>query len=399
MSNPFPTGILPAQGNSQGGLTDIGQSLGPTLTYTRRSPYVQQWSFGLEYSPTVKDVLEATYNGNHELNVMVGNDLNLNQLPAADLALGQAALVAPVANPFYGVAAMAGSTCGLDQSTVPAFQLMLPMPQYCDEVNNYIPTKGFSLFDSLEIKYTHRSKNLTFMGNYTWGKWIDDAEGEAAFEDIFMASITRDSNNLRAEKSVDLYDVPNAAVVSLIYRLPFGRGEKWGSKINRVTNAFLGGWQGSSISTFKQGSPLAMQVSANVASLFGGSEHANIVGNPNTPGPVAANPGCQAPSKLHTVQAWFNPCAFETPPAGSYGDSPRYLSNLRAPGYDFTDLAIEKWFQPIERIRLQFRAEMYNAFNHPILGEPYPTIGGGNFGTIGYADVSRQIQAALKIYW
>ena len=399
LSNPFPTGILPAIGSSQGGVTDVGQSIGPTIVPNRASPYVQQWSFGFQYSPTPKDGIEAMYVGNHALHVMVGNNLNLNELPPQDLALGQSALVAPVHNPFFGLAAMKGSSCGLDQSTVPAFQLMLPMPQYCDSVQSYIPTAGFSMYDAVDLKYTHRANDLTVMASYVFSKWLDNAESNANWEEIFMTSITRNNYDLRAEKSVDLWDIPNAAVVSFIYELPVGRGKKFGSSFNKVEDAILGGWQASAINTFKQGSPLAIQANLDSASLYGGAQHPNVVGNPNVAGNVAGNPGCTGPSKVRTVKNWFNPCAFTAAPAGSFGNAPRYMSNLRAPGYAFSDLAIEKWFGIREFARAQFRTEMFNAFNHPILGEPYPSLGSGTFGSIGYADVSRQIQVALKIYW
>ena len=399
LSNPFPSGILPAIGNSEGGLTDVGQSIGATIVPNRASPYTQQWSFGFQYSPTPKDGIEATYVGNHALHVMVGNNLNLNELPPQDLAMGQVALTAPVSNPFYGNPAVAGSSCGLDQETVPKFQLMLPMPQFCDSVQSYIPTAGFSLYNAADFKYTHRANNLTVMASYVYSKWLDNAESNANWEEIFMTSIVRNNYDLKQEKSVDLWDIPNAAVVSFIWELPFGKGKMFGSDFNKFENTVLGGWQFSSINTFKQGSPLAIQANLNSASLYGGSQHPNVVGNPNVAGNIAGNPGCVGPSKVHTVQNWFNECAFTAAPAGSFGNAPRYMSNLRAPGYDFTDMAIEKWFGIREFARAQFRTEMFNAFNHPILGEPYPSLGSSTFGFIGYADVSRQIQVALKIYW
>jgi hypothetical protein len=398
-SNPFPNGILAPIGNSEGGLTEVGQNIPATDVYARKSQYVQQWSLGFQYSPTRNDVIEASYIGNHALHVLVGNYTNLNELPPNDLALGQAALVAPVSNPFFGQSAMAGSSCGLDQSTVPAFQLMLPMPQYCDSVLSFAPPLGFSFYDALELKYTHRSGNLTFLTTYTNSKWLDNAEAMSAFDQIFMTSVTRNYYNLNAEKSVDLYDVPNAAVVSFVYALPVGKGKRIGSNFNSFVNGVLGGWQLSAINTFKNGSPIAISADINGASLFGGNQHAEVIGDPNQPGNFAANPACVGPTKIHTVEAWFNPCAFVAAPAGSFGNAPRYFSNLRAPGYAFTDFAVEKFFNMTERFRGQFRVELFNALNHPILGEPYPFLGSGTFGTIGYADVSRQIQVALKIYW
>ena len=399
LGNPFPQGILAAPGNSEGGLTDLGQSVPTMYVYKQKSFYVEQRSFGLQYSPTSRDVFEVTYEGNHVVHVPVGNDLNLNQLPPQDLTLGSGALVAPVANPFYGQASMAGSSCGLASSTVPAYQLMLPMPQYCDSVSSLSPQLGFSNYNEFETKYTHRAKNLMVMANYTWAKWIDNAQTDPAHNDIFYVSTTRNNYDLSAEKSVDEWDIPHGAVFSLVYNLPVGRGEKFASGINRATDAFIGGWEVSSITTMKGGVPISPQANVNPASLFGGNQHAVQVGDPKQPGNFSGNPGCTGPTKVGTVAAWYNPCAFVAAPAGTFGTIPRYLDHLRTPGYDFSDISIEKWFNFKESVKAQFRAEMFNAFNHPILGEPFSTVGASNAGSIAYADISRQIEFGLKIHW
>ncbi len=401
LSTPFPNGILPALGNSQGGLTDVGQSITSILHKTSQ-PYVEEWSFGLQYSPSPANVFEATYIGNHVNHLMVGNGLNLNELnPSYLTTMSQAQLTTLVSNPFFGQAAMAGSSCGLSAATIPQYQLLLPMPQFCDNVTALMPTVGFSLFDSMQLKYTHRSKNLTLAGGYTLAKWLDDATANPGWNDIFYTSITRNSYDLGAEKSVDEWDIPNSAVVSFIYNLPFGKGQKFGSGFNGLENAVLGGWEFSAINTFKEGSPIAPQANGiNSGTLFGGNQHANIVGNPNQPGNLAGNPGCVGPTTLHTPAAWYNPCAFVVPTTpGDFGDAPRYLSNLRAPGYAFSDLAFEKWFNITEAVRMQFRSEMFNAFNHPSLGGPFSNVGSSLAGVITYADISRQIQFAVKFYW
>jgi hypothetical protein len=399
LSTPFPAGILPASGNSNGGLTDVGQSIGQTIEYKNSSPYVEQWSFGLEYSPSSKDVIEADYVGNHVIHLPVGNGLNFNQLPPSDLALGDTALNTLVPNPFAGLPAMAGSSCGLQNAMVPAFQLMLPMPQYCDNVDVFLPTVGESLFDSMQLKYTHRAKDLTVLANYTLYKWLDDATFMSPGNDIFYTSITRNNYDLKAEKSIDNYSTPNSAVVSLIYNLPFGTGQRFGSHFNRVENALLGGWEWSTINTFRQGSPISPQANTNNGTLYGGNRHANIVGNPKVAGNIAANPGCVGPAKIHTPAAWYNPCAFTTPTGTDTGNASRYL-NLFSPNLIWTDMAAEKWFNlKGESFRMQFRAEFFNTFNHPLLGTPLAGVGTSTAGRITFADIARQTQLAMKFYW
>lgn len=399
LSTPFPAGILPAAGNSNGGLTDVGQSIGQTVEHVNKSPYVEMWSVGLQYSPSSRDVVEADYVGNRVIHLPVGNGLNINELPPADLKLGDTALNAPVPNPFAGLAVMAGSSCGLDGSTVPAYQLMLPMPQYCDNVDVFLPTVGKSFFDSMQLKYTHRAGNLTVLANYTLYKWLDDATFMSPGNDIFYTSITRNNYDISAEKSIDNYSSPNSAVASIIYNLPFGRGQRFGSNFNRVENVFLGGWEWSAINTFRQGSPISPQANTNNGTLYGGNRHANIVGNPNVPGDIPGNPGCVGPAQIHTPAAWYNPCAFTTPTGADFGDASRYL-NLFSPNLIWTDTAAEKWFNlKGDAFRMQFRAEFFNALNHPLLGTPLAGVGTSTAGVISFADISRQIQLAMKFYW
>lgn len=91
------------------------------------------------------------------------------------------------------------------------------------------------------------------------------------------------------------------------------------------------------------------------------------------------------------------------------GNAARYISTLRSPGYHNWDLAIQKYWHFSDAMRLQFRAEMFNAFNHPQLYAPNQYLGnrvtnqdgsyGGAFGQISGAFPARDIQFATKFYW
>jgi hypothetical protein len=199
--------------------------------------------------------------------------------------------------------------------------------------------------------------------------------------------------NLRAEKSVDGNDIPNSAVVSYIYDLPFGKGKRFGSNFNTATNAVLGGWEISGISTFKQGFPLA--VSGSNISSYGGTPRPNVVGDLHVSHP--------------SIKEWFNTAAFAYAPYGTFGTAPRYFSDLRAPGYQDLDTAIMKnWGLP-KMMRLQFRAELFNAFNHPQFYAPNEKYAGcdpnsgsacqSSFGQISFSFPGRDVQFAGKLYW
>jgi hypothetical protein len=398
LSNPFPQGILPVIGNSQGGLTDVGQNLS-TSVFKRPSSYVEQWMFGLEYSLTPRDVIEADYVGSHALKFVISG-LNINQLPLSDLALGSSALTAATTNPFTGLSPMTGSSCGLAGATVPAYQLMLPMPEFCDSVTNAKENTAFSFYDALDVKYRHRlSNNLTILGTYTRGKALDDTIGGSAFY-LFYSEVVRNNYNLAQEKSVAYADTPNAVVTSYIYSLPVGRGKSFGQNWGRKTDAAFGGWQVAGDTTFDEGEPMGISANLNAGSVYGGGQHAQVVGNPKIPGTVAANPNCNAPTKLRNITDWYNPCAFVPAAAGTFGNAPRYFSNLRRPPYYDTDISLSKSTNITDSLRMQFRAEFFNVFNHVNLGPPTNTTpGSSGVGSVVYADIARQIQFAAKFYW
>jgi hypothetical protein len=215
--------------------------------------------------------------------------------------------------------------------------------------------------------------------------------------------VVRNNYNLAADKSVDGNDVPNSMVFSYIYDLPVGRGKKFGSNFNKPVDAVLGNWEVAGITSLKQGGPIAINGNLNAGSVYGGGQHVNVVGDPNVAGNLAGNPGCIGPTQVKTAAHWFNPCAFQQAAAETFGNGPRFFSNLRNARVDDTDLSVSKWFNTADTLRTQFRADMFNVLNHPNLGPclnaTYSSSPTSSFGSLSYADISRQIQFALKIYW
>jgi hypothetical protein len=162
----------------------------------------------------------------------------------------------------------------------------------------------------------------------------------------------------------------NSFTASVIYELPFGKGKYFGGGWGGVANTILGNWQVNVIERATSGFPLFVVDSADESGVYFSYngftlQRPNEVGNPNQAGPVAANPTCAAPSQIHTLTHWFNPCAFEQAPAGELGTAPR--APVYGPRFVNTDLSLIKDF-PLsfrEKMNLQFRAEFFNLFNHP----------------------------------
>ena len=181
----------------------------------------------------------------------------------------------------------------------------------------------------------------------------------------------------------------NQFTASVTYDLPFGRGKKFGSNWSAPVNNALGGWEADIIEKATSGFPLFVVDSNN--GNFSGSDvnfswngnslnRPDQVGNPNRAGTVATNPGCVAPSKIHTTANWFNPCAFARAAAGELGNANR--APLYGPHFVNTDLSLIKHFTIREGIQLDFRSEFFNLFNHAQFFLP----GGGS----GMQDISSQ---------
>jgi hypothetical protein len=152
-------------------------------------------------------------------------------------------------------------------------------------------------------------------------------------------------------------------------------------------NAVLGGWQWSGILTTKSGLPLSINPAQNNTGGFGFNQRPNVVAGVS---PIPQN---------QTITDWVNPAAFSQPAPFTFGDAPRFFSNLRAPSYFNWDMAVQKYWNVTEGTRFQFRFEMFNALNHPNFFEPDTNLGDSNFGTITSAYPARSLQFAVKFYF
>ncbi|MBV8068755.1 MAG: TonB-dependent receptor, partial [Acidobacteriaceae bacterium] len=379
LDNPFPNGPLPQTGSSLGALTNVGFDTAGTPSQ-RSDPYMIQYMAGVQYAVTNNDMIDVSYVGNRGLHMQQAS-WNFNQLPTADLALGNQ-LLQQVANPFYGK--LSSSGCGLSSPTVSYGQLLRPYPEFCNVNIGQVPN-SWSEYNALQINYNHRwSSGLQVLASYTFSKFTDDTNGTNSWAETNTVPI-RNYYNLAEEKSVDAGDIPQSLVISYIYQLPVGKGQKVGANFNAFTNAVLGGWQLTGVWTFKSGFPIGVIGGVNNTGSFGGNQRPNVVGNPHV-----AN---------QNIHEWFNTAAFAQPAPFTFGDAPRYMSTVRAPGLQTFDIGIQKWFNIREIMRLQFRAELFNAFNRANFYAPDANFSDASFGRISGTLPPRDVQFGLKLYW
>ncbi len=215
------------------------------------------------------------------------------------------------------------------------------------------------------------SRGLQFISAYTWSKAIDDGTTRAGSvgPDFAQNEARRD-----LERALSDYDVRHIFRFGGTYDIP---------SLKRA-RLLLGDWQIGGIWSAYSGSWLTVASTGN-ANTGVGNLRANVV------------PGVdwRLPSDERSPLRWFNTAAFAVPPAYTFGNSGRNV--VETPGFSGLDLSVLKNIRIAEGHQLQFRAEMFNAPNHPNFGRPNRTVGSTGFGAINsMAGTARQIQFALK---
>src|SRR5260370_14812897 len=235
-----------------------------------------------------------------------------------------------------------------------------------------------STYHALNLSVNRRLSNgLQFLISFTASKYITNSEGYENWA-TGSAAVVRNWYDTALEKSLMSDDVPRSLVASYIYELPVGKGKRF-SPPGKLIAAVAGGWQIAGMATFKSGFPLAITTLSNNTNSFGGGQRPNVVGDPLLDHP--------------RVDRWFNAAAFAQPLAFTFGDAPRTLPNLRAPGIANFDLAIQRnLLLAAERRRLQLRGEFYNFANHVNLYAPNTQLGNPDFGVINNALAGRSVQ-------
>ncbi|MFN7931796.1 MAG: TonB-dependent receptor [Bryobacteraceae bacterium] len=379
ISNPYPNGFVQPTGNSLGLLTNIGAAIS-SVDRDQKAIYMQQWNFNIQQSLPGSIVIDAAYAGSKGTNLL--QNLQYNQLPVDRLALGNA-LTARIANPFLGIIP-ANQPLGAAQ--IQAGQLLRPYP-HLNGFSTIGSTSGSSIYHSLQLRVEKRfSSGLSFLMAYTGAKLIDDgSNGVLSF--FGQSPAFQNHNNRSLERSVSGQQVPHHASVAANYELPIGQGKALLGKSSGIVNRLAGGWQVNIIFSAQNGIPLAITSSVNNTNSFGGGSR------PNSTGASAKLDG----SVESRLNRFFNTSAFTLPDAFRFGDVSRTLPNTRGPGFMNFDLSMIKNIPIRERLRLQFRAEAFDALNNTRFGMPGTAIGAPAAGVISSAGDARILQFALKL--
>ncbi|HEU5234825.1 MAG TPA: TonB-dependent receptor [Terriglobales bacterium] len=355
----------------------------------QRSGYVEQASFGPEYEIFQNTVLSATYVGNWGRKMNRLRNANQGLITGTDN--GCPIVQFPYAN-LNTVSSIdtraAGPNCGLTGQH-----------GFLELATN----DGNTDYNGLELSLRKRiSSGIAYAVNYTY------SHGLANFQDNLTGGSTpANAYNYGAEMSNSPFDIRHRFVSNFTWDLPIGKGRRFLSGDNLASN-IIGGWQFNGIVTLQTGTPFTV---TTPDLSFTGSNHASY---PNCVGdPFAGATG--DPASYTTTGFFINPAAFAFPTRGTFGTCrPRAF---HGPGIQMTDLSLFKMFRMTERFQWQFRAEFFNAFNHPNFANPNASFTAANIGANGsFGKVSntlnpilgtgsggpgdpREIQLALKLYF
>jgi len=304
-------------------------------------PYVQQWSFNVQRELPGKWVLEAGYVGSHGVKLQGGRDIN-QPLPGAGDVNSR--------RPFAGYGAIVA-----------------------------IEPYNRSKYNGLNLRAEHRfSEGFTVLGAYTWGHVLDIASSVGGEDDY--SALPQDSRNLRAERADAAFDIRQRFSVSYIWELPFGKGKLLAR--SGLASTLFGGWEIAGLTELESGRPF------NVTS----NRDSSNTGTTARPNRLRSG---ELPASERSLNRWFDTSAFVIAPDFSFGNTSR--NALRGPGRVNFDVGLHRNFILRERLKLQFRAELFNATNTPQFGDPNGNIGNPLAGVISSTITGpRQIQLCAR---
>jgi hypothetical protein len=377
-SQGFPSGLVTSFNYATDNVTWVPKNT--------RDSYVENYYLAVQRQITKNSLLDVAYVGNHGLKLqqfLNGNQRNIN----------------------------------VAQSTAATTVYSRPFANWPSDITEAL-NEAFSNYNALEVKYEQRMvAGLTLLDSFTWEHSLDNASSSLEGN----TPSPQDANNLKAEYAQSDYNLPIANIASLVYDLPFGHGRTFGQHFNPIIDGVLGGWQVSAIDTAQAGTPFNLTYSPNSNQVASTQISANYRGvnlyRPNVvpgvpltqgrsviPSPVTSSGGTGYIQYINynavAIPAAKNAAGAYQPPFGDMSRNPG-----RTPPLYQTDLDFNKTFNTAkESLKIQFRSELYNIFNHTNLYLPSTTGGtqGANASTGGLISSTftpRVIQFALKVIY
>ncbi len=366
---------------------------------------IYEWSLQMQQELAPDLILEVGYLGNKAQNLR-SNVQNINNIPITDFALGNT-LNASVAGNTAGVTIPFNGFTSLWGSNAPVQRALRPFPQY-DYIDSgcCLQNVGMSTYNALLVSLTRRFRNgLTLQASYTWAKNITDADSALPNNGIGVSQV-QNPFNLQQEKAISAQDIPHTFVIAPLYRLPFGKQQKF--LHSGVASYVAGGWELGSVQRYESGQPVSFCCATSVPgfqnSLYYSRDSQQSLAS------SAYSSGHLNPLGASSVNNYFNPAAFIDPNATAvrdlrpnaaweFGNIPRVTGEIRTQKYFNEDISVIKTTPIKEGVDFVLKGEFLNAFNRhqfALPGDLNPT--DGNFGVpTGTVSTPRNLQVTARI--
>lgn len=320
-----------------------------------RTAYTASWHFSVQRELTKNLVLDVGYVGNRTNKLVILGDLNQARFnaPNENLTVDQR-------RPIQGFTTIQTA-----------------------------PPQGWANYHSLQARLERRfASGLYLLNSFTYSKALDNAAGH--LETFFGDDSRTNVFNLSNEKGVSSYDQTLNNTTSVVWDLPFGRGQKFGAQIAKPLDYVAGGWRLTLINTMASGLPGTLRYNTVGRQGIGG---AGVSIRPNVTGA-----SLYFPSDQRDWFRWLDPSAVQVVPAtegNPFGNSGR--GTVRGEPFYQADLGLHKTFPFTERLRLEFRGEAFNLLNATNFVTPDTNRSNVTYGTVTSTRASRQLQFALKL--
>ena len=369
-SDPFPASnpVVTPSGNALGRYTQLGNSINFWDGSLMKTPINDRFNFNVQRQAFQHLFAEATFFMHFGHNVQDGsmwggsNQFNLNQVDPNLTYKFKGQMDQSVANPFYGLPAtiMPGSL--RTQEEVSVSQLLRPYPQYGD-LNVLGWPGGSDHYYGLALKVERPMHNgLAVMFGYNYNR---------EYHTEYFNDVDKYNNTYTMwDRGNPRHNITAAGN----WQIPIGRGKQYLSQIHPVLDYVIGGWATSHILTIHGGKLLRF-------------DQAKVSGDPTA----------NVPSGYY-----FNPNVFAVPDPYTPRTNPLYYDGLRGPKFWQLDSTIVKYFKINERMKLEFRVEMFNATNTFMASDPDLGIGSGSMGRstwVADGNYGREIQYTARIHF
>jgi hypothetical protein len=225
---------------------------------------------------------------------------------------------------------------------------------------------GTSHYHGLQTKLDRKlTQGLQFTATYTWSHAVDNSVGPFSPTGASSVPTTAAGPQFNLNRGDSDDDIRNVATFAMLAELPFGRGKKFASNVNRGVDYLIGGWQISPFVQLTSGSPFDVSVGASGS---GPSVRPNLVSTSH----LYVKP---TPANSYEI---LNPADFAAPPTntttGAYiGVGNVHKNEFRGSNYSNVSMSVFKDFPIFKEVKGQLRGQVYNLFNSPAFAPPSNT--------------------------